>query len=101
MAVRIDPAKNEIGALLDMADFSGQEVLEIGCGDGRLTWRYAERAKHVTAIDPVERNIARARESCPEELKSIVEFQHSAFEEFAAASESSTFDMAILSWSLC
>ena len=84
-----------------MADFSGQEVLEIGCGDGRLTWRYAARAAHVTAIDAFAGSIARAMESLPEDLKSIVEFQHVAFEDFAATSESSSFDIVILAWSLC
>ena len=35
-----------------LVDLGGAEVLEIGCGDGRLTWRYAERAAYVTAIEP-------------------------------------------------
>ena len=35
MTIKVDPARNETRALLDMADFGGKEVLEIGCGDGR------------------------------------------------------------------
>ena len=61
MAIRVDPENNEIRALFDLADLSGQYVLEIGSGDGRLTWRYAGRAAHVTAIDPFAEGITRAR----------------------------------------
>jgi 2-polyprenyl-3-methyl-5-hydroxy-6-metoxy-1,4-benzoquinol methylase len=100
MTVRVDPENNEPRALFDLADFSAQRVLEIGCGDGRLTWRYADKAAYVTAIDPFEGSITRAKENTPDDLKNRVEFRHVAFEDFAAASESSTFDRAILSWSL-
>lgn len=100
MPVRVDPENNETRALFALADFGGQQVLEIGCGDGRLTWRYADRAAHVTAIDPFAEGITRARENLPKELHGRVEFHHIAFEDFAAASEPGAFDMAILSWSL-
>ena len=60
MAIRTDPENNETRALFDMANFAGQDVLEIGCGDGRLIWRYANRAAHVTAIDPAANQIALA-----------------------------------------
>lgn len=100
MTVRVDPENNETRALLDLADLSGQRVLEIGCGDGRLTWRYAGKANHVTAIDPFAESIARAKENMPDELKGRVEFHHIAFEDFAADSEPSIFDSVILSWSL-
>ena len=101
MTIKVDPENNEPRALFNLTDFSGRRVLEIGCGDGRLTWRYANKAAHVTAIDPFEGSIARAKANTPNEFKSRVEFRHSAFEDFAAASESSTFDIVILSWSLC
>jgi tRNA G46 methylase TrmB len=44
MAIRIDPENNETPALFDMVNFSEQRVLEIGCGNGRVTWRYADKA---------------------------------------------------------
>ena len=74
--------------------------MEIGCGDGRLTWRYAEAAEHVTGIDPFEEAIGRANANQPDTLREQVEFHHIAFEVFAAARESEMFDVAILSWSL-
>lgn len=100
MTIRIDPENNEPRVLFAMADFTNRRVLEIGCGDGRLTWRYAPRAGQVTAIDPFEGSIRRAKENTPDDLKSRVEFRQIGFEDFAAASASSAFDIAILSWSL-
>jgi len=99
MTVRVDPENNETRALLDLVDFTGKHVLEIGCGDGRLTWRYAGRAKYVTAIDPKADAITRAKENLPEELKGRVEFHQFTFEEFFAISKPSSFDSIIFSWS--
>jgi 2-polyprenyl-3-methyl-5-hydroxy-6-metoxy-1,4-benzoquinol methylase len=88
-------------ALLEMADFTGQHVLEIGCGDGRVTWLFADRAARVTAIDPDAEQIALARQAMPAHLRDRLEFRDVAFEDFALASASSAFDIVILSWSLC
>ena len=101
MMVRLDPESNETSALFEMADFEAKNVLEIGCGDGRLTWLYADRAAHITAIEPFAESIAQAKEDLPAELKGHVDFQNIAFEDFAAGSESSAFDIVMLSWSLC
>ena len=101
MAIRIDPENNETRALFDMTNFSGQHVLEIGCGDGRVTWRYADKAARVTAIDPSAKQIAQAREDLPDRLRDRIEFRDIAFEDFAAASPPSVFDIVILSYSLC
>ena len=101
MAIRIDPENNETRALLDIANFTGRHVLEIGCGDGRVTWRYADKAEHVTAIDPSAKQIAQAKEDLPARLQDRIEFQDIAFEDFATASPPSVFDIVILSYSLC
>lgn len=99
MTVRVDPENNETRVLLDLVDFRGQHVLEIGCGDGRLTWRYADRAEHVTAIGPKADAIMRTRENQPKELTGRVEFHQFAFEDFSATSRPSSFDSIIFSWS--
>ena len=101
MTNRIDPENNETRALFEMANFSGQHVLEIGCGDGRVTWLYADKAAHVTAIDPSAKLIALARQDLPGRLHDRVEFHDSNFEDLATGSEPSAFDIVILSWSLC
>jgi 16S rRNA A1518/A1519 N6-dimethyltransferase RsmA/KsgA/DIM1 with predicted DNA glycosylase/AP lyase activity len=100
MAIRSDPENNEIRALFDIVDFSGKHVLEIGSGDGRLTWRYAEAAEHVTAIEPFEEAIRRANTNQLDALRDQVEIHHIGFVDFAASRESHMFDIAILSWSL-
>jgi 2-polyprenyl-3-methyl-5-hydroxy-6-metoxy-1,4-benzoquinol methylase len=102
MSIQIDPEGNETNALFDLVELDAREVLEIGCGDGRLTWRYADRAAHVTAIDTFAEAIGRAKERLPGPLKGRVEFYPSAFEGFARSSHHpSAFDVAILAWSLC
>jgi 2-polyprenyl-3-methyl-5-hydroxy-6-metoxy-1,4-benzoquinol methylase len=99
--IRIDPENNETHALLALANLSGKHVLEIGCGDGRLTWRYADTAAHVTAIEPSVEQIGLAKETLPNNLKGRVEFHVAVLEEFAANSAPSVFDLVILSYSLC
>ena len=101
MTVRIDPEGNETAALFELVELEGSAVLEIGCGDGRLTRRYADRAAHVTAIDPFEDAIARAQERLSKALNERIEFRHVAFADLAAASDADVFDVTLLSWSLC
>ena len=98
---RIDPENNETHALLAMADFSGKHVLEIGCGDGRLTWRYADNAAHVTAIEPNAEQIALAKSNLPMNLQGKIDFQSATLEKFTTNSKPSLFDLVILSYSLC
>ena len=59
MAIREDPEQHEIAALAALVpSFAGLHVVEIGCGDGRLTRRYAAQAASVLAIDPDEIAVA-------------------------------------------
>lgn len=55
-------------------DFKGRSVLEIGAGDGRLTRRIGHKAKSVLALDPLERDVLRAREAISPELVGRVQF---------------------------
>ena len=68
MARRIDPEGAETDALARLAPVDGLRVLELGCGDGRLTFRYADAAASVLAIDPDPDLIARARAAVPSRL---------------------------------
>lgn len=61
VSVALDPDEAESRCIHELVDFTGKDVLEIGCGDGRLTWRYADRAVRVLTLDPKEADIERAR----------------------------------------
>lgn len=101
MAIRTDPENNETSALLDIVNFSGQHVLEIGCGNGSKTFRYADKAARVTAIEPNSKQVALAREQLPSHLQDRIEFHNLTFEDFAIACAPATFDIVILAESLC
>ncbi len=76
----------------------GLRVLELGCGDGRLTFRYAQKAASVLAVDPDADVIERARAALPRELADTVTFAVTGAEEVDAPRAS--FDLALFSWSL-
>ena len=94
----IDPEGTEIEAIHDLVDFSGKKVLEVGCGDGRLTWRYAERAAEALALDPNAEKIQRATDNTPDPLRSRVHFRVADIADADLADQA--FDVAILSHSL-
>jgi 2-polyprenyl-3-methyl-5-hydroxy-6-metoxy-1,4-benzoquinol methylase len=100
MTGRLDPEGAEQEALLDLVDLQGKRILEVGCGDGRLTWLLAAMASHVTAIDPDSEAIATAREECPPELEARVDFMDLSIEEYENRHGDERFDLALFSWSL-
>jgi ubiquinone/menaquinone biosynthesis C-methylase UbiE len=95
-----DPEGNETTVLLEMVDFQDLNVLEIGCGDGRLTWCFAEKTSKVTVIDPSLELIEQARDNLPDALRKQVKFIHTSIEDFQPSIITSQFDGAIFSWSL-
>lgn len=98
MPIRLDPADLEREALFDFAgSFDGLTVLEVGCGNGRLTWRFARQAAYVDAIDPDAAKIARAQANIPPDLRNKVRFWTTAVEMFTPGRH---YDLALLSWSL-
>jgi ubiquinone/menaquinone biosynthesis C-methylase UbiE len=98
MAWRIDPEGVETRALQRLAPVDGLRVLELGCGDGRLTFRFAGAAASVLAIDPDSERIATARAVLPAELVGSVEFAVTGAAEVDAPRAS--FDLALFSSSL-
>lgn len=95
-----DPEGTEIEALQAVADLEGRRVLEIGAGNGRLTWRYAHRTAHVTAIEPDGDAIASAERECPSELQNRISFQPVGIEEFKPDPRQGQYEVVLLSWSL-
>jgi 2-polyprenyl-3-methyl-5-hydroxy-6-metoxy-1,4-benzoquinol methylase len=92
-----DAGGAEAAALATLGDFDNKRVLEIGCGDGRLTWLYAAQAQSVLGIDPEEEEIAAARSATPPELAERVRFEVGTAEDL---SKTAAFEVAFLSWSL-
>lgn len=45
------------------SDLEGKRILEVGCGDGRITAFLAEKTEDLVAIDPDSESIVEARES--------------------------------------
>ncbi len=92
----IDPERREIAAILARLPHVPRcRVVEIGCGDGRLTRRYSAAVGSVLAIDPDERAIAAFREGGVDDN---VEVHHRSVAELTLAD--STVDVVLFSWSL-
>ena len=47
----IDPEGVEARVINSLVDFADRDILEIGCGNGRMTWGYASAARSVLALD--------------------------------------------------
>jgi ubiquinone/menaquinone biosynthesis C-methylase UbiE len=98
MTLMRDPEGHEPRHLLELANLARARVLEIGCGDGRLTWRYAATAKQVFALDTDGASLALAIASRPDSLRSTVTFTQSDSQNLPFPPGS--FDTAILAWAL-
>ena len=51
MATEVDPAGVMPHAILQAADLRDTRILEVGAGDGRLTFQYASQPRSVIGID--------------------------------------------------
>jgi ubiquinone/menaquinone biosynthesis C-methylase UbiE len=94
----LDPERAHLAALRRLGDFAGRRVLELGCGDGRLTVGIAGDAASVLAFDPDREAVERARQSLPAELAERVSYQVASGKEIEL--EPQSFDLVVFSWSL-
>ena len=74
MATEVDPAGIEPHAILQAAEFHDARVLEVGAGDGRLTFRYAQAPTSVVGIDTNEPEIRSTAQRSRAELPGHVQF---------------------------
>jgi 16S rRNA A1518/A1519 N6-dimethyltransferase RsmA/KsgA/DIM1 with predicted DNA glycosylase/AP lyase activity len=94
MAIQEDPEGSELAALAPLLPaFAGAHVVEIGCGDGRLTRRYAHLAASVLAVDPDADAIAELAGTLPN-----VEARTLPVDELVVAP--ATIDVVLFAWSL-
>jgi len=98
MPAIIDPDGVEIVTMKELVDLRDLRIVEIGCGDGRLTFECGREAASVVAVDSDEDAIRKARAETPNALRRRIRF------EVADAAElelpKGEFDLALFSWSL-
>lgn len=94
----VDAEGVHLAATLRAADLRGRRVLEVGCGEGRLTWGIAPLAASVHAFDPDPELVESARAACPAELREKVRFNVAHAEEIEV--EPQSVDLVFFSWSL-
>ena len=97
MSLLKDADGNERKFLHRYAEPNGRTVLEIGCGDGRLTWRYAGDAKRVVGIDLESAELRVAVIERPSDLERRAAFLQANSLRLPFADRS--FDLAIFAWS--
>jgi len=99
MALNVDPAKVEIRMLKQAVDWQGKHVLEVGCGEGRLTKRILGMGpRRIMAIDTNAERIAKAKRILPAPLKRLVKFRTIEADEIKHPA--STYDIVLFSWVL-
>ncbi len=98
MPIIIDPEGKEIDALRRVASWRGAHVLEVGCGDGRLTLRLARLGAQVVAFDPDRSLIRTARRKLPKRFVGQVRYYVGTAEKLKHPVAS--FDLVVFAWSL-
>ena len=88
-----DPDGITLSHLLKVQGVRDREVLEIGCGDGRITVGLAPRVKRLVAVDPDTEALLKARARVPR-----AEFQRGSGE--ALAFPDCSFDAVLFTLSL-
>lgn len=76
-----------------------RRVLELGAGNGRLTFAYAERAAQVLALDQDPAAVREGRAKARQAGLSHVLFRRRSAE--LVRPDDGPVDVAIFSWSLC
>ncbi len=97
MTVQKDPEQNETRYLRKHADLTGKRVLEVGCGDGRLTWRYAKIARLVAGIDLDGAGLRTGWIERPSDLEHVAFFTQADCTHLPFSTVE--FDAAVLAWS--
>ncbi len=98
MVDALDPEGNEIRVLHRLSRLKGRNVLEIGAGNGRLTWRYADRVASVVGLEPDDGRVARAKAATTVALRDRVDFRHA--DVAAVILPDAAFDVVLFSWSI-
>jgi ubiquinone/menaquinone biosynthesis C-methylase UbiE len=93
--VQLDPHGVELQTFDELVEVDSLRVLELGCGDGRFTFRFGQRAASVLGIDPEEQAIETARRETPRGLRSRLRFEAANARDFELPA--GEFDLALFS----
>jgi len=94
----LDREGAHLAALRRLSDVRCRRVIELGCGDGRLTVPIATDAAYVLAFDPDTEEVEKARAALPRPLRDRVSYRVVSGREIEL--EPRSFDLAVFSWSL-
>lgn len=94
----LDPEGAHLAALRRLGDFRDRRILELGCGDGRLTLGVAADAASVLAFDPDAEAVGKARRLLPDALAQRVTYEVASGKEIEV--KPASFDLVVFSWSL-
>ncbi len=92
------PDGTEIRLIERFTTLKGRRILEVGCGDGRLTFQYAPTAREVLAFDPDRLSIEDALDEQVRLGIRNVDFRVGSIEQLPT--RGAPFDVALFSWSL-
>jgi ubiquinone/menaquinone biosynthesis C-methylase UbiE len=99
MSLQRDPENRESKTLHKLVDFANKRILEVGCGEGRLTWKYAPASTLTVGLDPDHDALRIARLDAQDKSGGThVHFAGASAKHIPFQKE--TFDIAILAWSL-
>ena len=94
--VRVDPERRETRMLRRHVPFSSARVLDIGCGDGRLSSRIRGWIDSIVGVDMAEEDLRRAHAR-----KRMEDFARFAVADASRLPfQDRSFDLALFSWSL-
>jgi len=89
--MKLDPEKKEIAILKSLIDLKNKDILEVGCGDGRITEMLNQKDNNILAIEPDKDQLRLARKKV-----SDVKFEVGTMSNLKTKK---TFDLIIFSMS--
>ena len=98
MAPVLDPEGAHLSSLRRLTDFKGASVIEVGCGDGRLTTGLAKEAASVFAFDSDADAVEMAKAQLAVELAERVTFRVGSARQIEIPR--TQYDIVVFSWSL-
>ena len=98
MAYVVDPERREVTKIERAALWRRKRVIELDCGEGRLTLRLARLGARVLAIEPDPKLIRAARRRLPKRFSERVRYRVGRAERLDLPGQS--FDLGVFAWSL-